>query len=436
MIYDAVVVGTGLAGLTAAVRLAESGRRVLVLAKGIGSTHLSSGTVDVLGYVGDERIAAAGAAIARLGDDHPYARVGGAAAVGESLAWLRDHFPAPYAYAGDLSENWLLPTAVGAFKPTALLPATMAAGDLRSDRPMCIVSFRALRDFHPAYAADNLTRGGVPARGITLELPLGRRPDENALGMARRFDDPAFRAEVATALVGRLEPEERVGFPAGLGAADAATAWREMQDRLERPVFEIPTLPPSVPGIRLYRVLEAALKQAGGRIIVNSEVLGFDGDVVRAQAAGRPREYPTAWLVVATGGFASGGLELDAHWQARETVLGLPLAGVPADGDRRFGPRYFGEQPMARAGVAVDDGLRPVDAGGERLWETVLVVGGALAGAASWKEKSGDGIALASGHHAAGLIADAGEPVAARETPAAVGVGAGVAAGPTGMGMR
>ena len=49
--YDAVVLGAGVAGLTAAARLAEGGARVCVLAKGVGSTHLAPGTVDVLGYV-------------------------------------------------------------------------------------------------------------------------------------------------------------------------------------------------------------------------------------------------------------------------------------------------------------------------------------------------------------------------------------------------
>ena len=44
------MIGAGLAGLTAALRLAEAGQRVAVLAKGVGATHLSPATIDVLGY--------------------------------------------------------------------------------------------------------------------------------------------------------------------------------------------------------------------------------------------------------------------------------------------------------------------------------------------------------------------------------------------------
>jgi glycerol-3-phosphate dehydrogenase subunit B len=101
---------------------------------------------------------------------------------------------------------------------------------------------------------------------------------------------------------------------------------------------------------------------------------------------------------------ATGGIELDSRWHARETALGLPLHGVPADGEARFAPEYFGEHPMARVGVAVDDGLRPVDGGGGRVCENVLVAGATLAGAQPWREKSGDGVSLASGHRAAELI--------------------------------
>jgi glycerol-3-phosphate dehydrogenase subunit B len=62
---------------------------------------------------------------------------------------------------------------------------------------------------------------------------------------------------------------------------------------------------------------------------------------------------------------------------------------------------------MGRAGIAVDAGQRPVDADGSQPFENVLVAGATLAGAEPWREKSGDGLSLATGHRAAGLIVDA-----------------------------
>ena len=95
-------------------------------------------------------------------------------------------------------------------------------------------------------------------------MPEGRA-DVNALGFARAFDTPAFRAEVAAQLSGRLGAAERVAFPAVLGIASPHAVWSELSHRLGRVVFEVPTLPPSVPGMRVYATLRDALRRAGGR---------------------------------------------------------------------------------------------------------------------------------------------------------------------------
>ena len=428
MSHDVIVVGTGVAGLTAAVRLAEGGARVLVLAKGIGSTHLTGGTVDVLGYAPApgsdgataERVTAPGEALAGLPASHPYARLG-APAVAAALEWLREQVAAsafaPYAYAGGLEENLLLPTAVGVPKPTAMAPATMLAGDLRGGGPVCIAGFRQLKDFHPALAADNLGATDlVEARGVELDLPVTGRADVNAQGMARALEDPAVRGALVAQLAGRLRAGERVGLPAVLGLDDPHAVWSDLEHRLGCPVFEIPTLPPSVPGMRLYTLLRAALRRLGGRIILGPEVVGGVGEGprlegVRAVIGRRESVHRAGQIVLATGGFASGGLALDSRWRAREGALGLPLSFVPEAGSPRFVPGYFDDQPMARAGLAVDDELRPLGEGGEPVHENVRVAGASLGGAVPWKEKSGDGISLASGHRAAELIA--------RETSAA-----------------
>jgi glycerol-3-phosphate dehydrogenase subunit B len=133
-----------------------------------------------------------------------------------------------------------------------------------------------------------------------------------------------------------------------------------------------------------------------------------DGDrlvSVSTHAAGRDLTYVAPWFVLASGGFASGGIELDSHWVTHERVLGLPLRGVPAEDEPRFVGTYLDEQPMARVGVAVDADLRAEGV------ENVVVAGAALPGAIPWREGSGEGIALASGYRAAQV---AGAPAAPR----------------------
>jgi glycerol-3-phosphate dehydrogenase subunit B len=192
-----------------------------------------------------------------------------------------------------------------------------------------------------------------------------------------------------------------------LGIADGPATWRELRDRLARPVFEVPTLPPSVPGMRVFAVLRERLRRAGGAVILNAVVGGAERSAgrvsaVRARVGLRDVTHGCDWVVLASGGFASGGLELDSRWHARERALGLPVSGVPAT--ERFRPDYFDEHPMGRAGVAVDAALRPEG------HENVLVAGATLAGAQPWKEKSGDGISLATGYRAAELILGAAVP--------------------------
>jgi glycerol-3-phosphate dehydrogenase subunit B len=316
---DVVVVGAGLAGLSAAVRLAEAGASVRVLAKGVGSTHLSAGTIDVLGYDADDRrVERPLEALAGLPAEHPYGLVG-AAGVSTAVEWFKGRIAdgprAPYAYVGDADQNILLPTAVGAIAPSAAVPETMAGGDLRGGARVCVVGFRALKDFYPALVADNLSRGadGVEARSVELDLRPEGRTDPSALAYARGFDDEAFRAEVVAQVVARLAPDERVAFPAVLGLVSPHEVWSYMAHRLGRPVFEIPTLPPSVPGMRVYATLGQLLVRAGGRVVLNTIVTGAErsGDRVRslrARVGLREVTWEPEWVVLATGGFSAGGL--------------------------------------------------------------------------------------------------------------------------------
>lgn len=411
----AVVIGAGLAGLVAGVRLAEGGMRVTLVAKGVGSLNLSPGVIDVLGYAPgrvDAPREAIGALVAER-PDHPYARIG-VDALEESLAWFTDRVP-QMRYRGDGARNMLLPTAVGVPRPTALAPASMAGADLRAGGRFLVVGLSALKDFFPRLLADNLARADLPD-GATIsarhaEITASPRPgraDVAGQVYARGLDDPAFRGEFAAALRGLAEPGETILLPAVLGMARAAEVFDELQDRVGAPIAEIPTVPPSVAGMRLNTELAGAFARAGGRVILGVEAVGAagaDGRIsgVLIRDAARTRDLPADAVVLATGGFSAGGIELDSYGGLREVVFDLPVSGPP-EGVAPLSERHLDHQPLMASGVAVDRMLRPVGPGGEPVWDNLRAAGTIVAGAEPWREKSGEGIAIAGAYRAAGAI--------------------------------
>lgn len=415
MNYDTVVIGAGLAGLTAALRLAESGQRVAVVAKGVGATHLAPPTIDVLGYT-DNPVDSPVEELPKFAasnPQHPYGQLS-IELLRASLDWFRERL-GDQGYRGSLDDNFFVPTAVGVAKPTALLPETMAAGDLRQGGRFVFVGLRGLKDFYPAYLADNLARAELPGRppvttrAVELEPPLGQTGDVTPVGFARRFEQAAFRESVVTDLGRNLVPGEIVGLPAVLGLAAARTVWSELEARLGHQVFEVPTLPPSVPGIRVYETMTTGLRRQRARFVIGGIVAGAEStdgrlEGVVVHTSGRPQTYRASSFVLATGGFAAAGLELDSAGNVREPVFDLPVAGLPAADEPRFDPAYFGEHPLSRAGIAVDERRRPVDKKGAPVYENLHAAGATLAGAAPWREASGNGISLASGYAAASAI--------------------------------
>ena len=415
MTPDAVVIGAGLAGLTCALRLTEGGCKVAVVAAGAGSLHLGGATIDILGYdpaVVTSPAAALGSFI-RSHPGHPYMRVAPSLWAG-ALEWLRARCE-PLQLTGSLDENLMLPTAAGALKPSALAPRSLAAGDLGSGGKLALVSFSALKDFYPRLAAANLNRAQpgpterVEARAIDLHGTVAGEADPGTLRLARAFEEAAFRDEIVARLKGRIEPGERVGFPAVLGLHRSPEVVAELAERIGEAVFEIPTLPPSIPGMRLHALLNRALRKAGGRVVMGASVVSSASrngrlEAVSTDTGSRRSSHGARDFVVATGGVSAGGVTLDSSWRFKESALDLPLAGVPPPGTERFCADVFGSHPVSRVGVAVDEEWRPLDADGRVVYNNVRVCGATLAGAEPHKEMSGNGISLVTGYAVADAI--------------------------------
>ena len=416
-----VVIGAGLAGLTAALRLARAGQSVTLATKGPGGLQLSQGTIDILGY-SPERVTRPLAAIASLPAEPPYASIG-ADEVAAAVIWLGQQL-GPELLTGDPSTNLHLPTAVGALRPTALAQPSMVAGDARAPSApeerggvskgltYAVVGVRQLKDFPADLIAGNLARTTAPdgtrLAATSAWIALQARPgeaDPSPLTYARSMDDEAFAATFARAVAKAAGKGDVVAVPAVLGIRRRGV-WQQVQDIVGRPVCEIPLPPPSVPGLRLYEALLALVRAAGVRFIQGSHVTGFTPDggrvaSVTLAAAGGPRELAADAVVFAPGGFESGALSVDSYGTISEPVFGLPLTAT--DAGELITEKYWGPHPLFEVGVRVDDAGRPV---GERgvAHENLYVAGGIIAGAERWRDKSGDGVAVATAIRAADHI--------------------------------
>ena len=407
---DVVVIGAGLAGLTAALRLTRAAKSVTLTTKGPGGLQLSQGTVDILGYTPD-RVSRPLDAVAGVAEGHPYALIG-ADGVGSAVSWLAGEL-GPELLVGDPSRNYHLPTAVGALRPTALAQPSMVAGDAVGGKSYAVVGVRQLKDFSPELIAGNLARttapdgGALSATAAWIDLPARKgEADPTALTYARAMDDQSFAAAFAKAVGAVAGKADVVALPAVLGIKRPGV-WRQVAEALGRDVCEIPLPPPSVPGLRLYDALLAMVRAAGVRFVQGSRITGFtagdDGVAsVTLAAAGGPRQLRAGSFVFAPGGFESGALDVDSYGAITEPVFGLPLTAT--DATPLIPSVYWGPHALFEVGVRTDDGGRPVDAAGAVVHANLYVAGGIIAGAERWREKSGDGIAVATAVRAADHI--------------------------------
>jgi glycerol-3-phosphate dehydrogenase subunit B len=454
---DVLVVGGGLAGMTAALAAAREGASVRVVTDSESTLQQASGLVDVLGYptphgdADDESNASPVAnpfdAIDDLPEDHPY-RLVGVDALRGGLEVFDD--ATGDLYRGEHTErNALVPTVGGTVKPTARYPASVAPGLASDDRTMLLVGFEGDTDVDAPNVAAHLRAAGVPfdVGGVTVEFPgdldgtdqqtrlahaldtdedgVRRRLAERAKRSLKRADDDVFGADGddAASSVAGFGDVERVGFPAVLGRDRPQQVRDALAEHLDAAVFELPPAPPSLPGVRLRYRLRDALRDAGvavttGNPVVDHDVERFDGQAtdgdgdgdaprittIYADRNGTKTPYEPEAVVLATGGLVGGGIDSERD-SVYEPVFDCPVAH-PEDRYDWSDADAFGPHAFARFGIRIDHEGRVLDADGDPLYANLTAAGGVVGGYDAAAEKSASGVSLATGY-AAGRTAAA-----------------------------
>ncbi|SBV90820.1 sn-glycerol-3-phosphate dehydrogenase (anaerobic), large subunit, FAD/NAD(P)-binding (modular protein) [uncultured delta proteobacterium] len=419
--YDAVVVGAGFSGLIAAATAAGRGKRVLVINRGGGALTIGGGTVDILGFAGQEVVTGNPfAAMERLAPGHPY-RIVGPEAVRDALDFLADVMErqggAMLRAGSETTGNAWLPTAAGTMKPTWITGQSMNPATVREAESFVVVGITGMKDFSPQLAASGLQLwpqfAGKRLEHKHIPSPFGEKGvtvrDTTALDLASFLDSPEGFDWLERSLAGIRSDAACILLPTILGTKPGSAVHARLEQATKRKIVELFCPPPSVTGLRMHRALMQELRLRGVHFVENATVTKavIENGRCRALVTAMPdkeREYRADSFIIATGGLFSEGVKTRPG-EATEAIFKLPIP-VPPVQDDWSSPEFFGHgnHPFAVLGVAVNGRLNPLGPGAAGLWDNVHFVGRSLGGYDFASEKSGSGVALATGHFAGTLV--------------------------------
>ena len=325
--FDLIVVGAGLAGMTAAATAADRGLRVALVSTGFGMFVFGAGCIA----------------------DQPLAPSDRPDLVDEAIGFFTEFSrQAGCPFEGTMDRPVHLPTILGSFQTVSLAPFYLWNGT-KAERA-AVVGIEGLSSFDATFVCERLN-ADAKHRGqtttytpfqITLSHEDGVFP--STLQFANRFDrDARFRQELVDALKPVARSADVIMLPGLLGLRSRQRDIAQLEKSLGCGLCELPTLPPSVPGLRLSNALERHLRQMGVEFLSGFPVseLTFNGrhcDGVVVATPGRPRRLSATSVILASGPFSAG-----------------LLGGQPSGFDDNL-------RPLAQDGAALGDNLYAIGA--------------------------------------------------------------------------
>ena len=333
MRFDTVIIGGGLAGLTAGISLQEAGRKVAIVSAGQNAMHFFSGNFEDAGPV-------------------------------------RDRVAALFAAAGVRTNttDGLQLMAMGKFKNVSLtLDDVTVFPDEHIAEKVLIVNFAGYHDFFGTFIAETLENLGISCRIRFVRLAemesLRTSPSEmRSVNIARMMDE--YWEKVVADIRVLHKDEDLILLPQVFGLKDAAVL-DKIRKALPARVAFIGTMPPSVPGIRTQMLLKHRFEVLGGTFLMGDEVTSaalHEGIISSITT----RNLDTVRLfadhfILASGGYFSKGLAATPT-QVYEPLFGLDI-DYPAERKDWYDPDFFAAQPFMDFGVKTDASLHGIKDG-------------------------------------------------------------------------
>ncbi len=412
---DLAVIGSGLAGFAATVFALKRGISTCQ-AGSTGAIAYTTGYFDMLGKPDQSKAIDdpwEGLHQLRISQpDHPLSMVSDAD-IHNGFTEFTDFLnKSGIRYTPVTGANCTALSPAGTLKTTHCVPETMHAGveALEARTPCIIVDFRGLKGFSGHQVVANLKEQWPNLTTLRLTFPGMDHGEIYPEVMARALEVPATQEKLATLLKEQAGEVKCIGMPAILGMHEPDKVRTRLEQLSGLTIFEIPTMPPSVPGIRLREMMEQTLPQHGITLIPQQKVteleLGPDKLTLHLSDNYGPITIEAKTAILATGRFLSGGLEAKLDG-IHEPLLALPVK-QPARREDWFDEKYTGPDghPIHRAGITVDAQMRPLTASGGTVHSTRLFSAGIILAGQDWiRQRCGAGVAIATAYRAVQSVA-------------------------------
>lgn len=401
MKFDTLIIGGGLAGLTCGIRLQKKGVKCAIISTGQSALHFSSGSFDLLGELSDgTKVDTPVADVEKVSGNHPYTKLGNDFAyyAREAKQQLLD---CGVEVNGDAEHNHFRITPMGTLKPTWLtfsdFTPLSSANDL-AGKKILVVNMAGFLDFNTKFVADSFEKHGAVCRISSVNLPELERlrisPTEmRSTNIARVLENEKTLEAFITELTGKTAGFDIVALPAVFGLSSSAPV-KKLKEELEIPVWLIPTMPPSVPGIRAQQQLRRSFEELGGVYMLGDTVVkaNFRGNKVQAVYSVNHGDisFVAENFILASGSYFSNGLVAQPD-SVVEPVFGSDVDFTPGR-DSWYDKSFFNKQNYMTFGVATDEKLR-IRINGD-VQQNLFAVGSVLSGSNTIHEGCGAGVSM------------------------------------------
>ncbi len=409
MKFQTIIIGGGLSGLMAGIKLAKAGRKVAIVSSGQSALHFGSGSFELLGSVNGRDVANPLAEMASLPANHPYTKIG--AGIADLISEVQPTMEAAgIKLNGSATQNHYRITPLGKMKSAWLTLddfATFEKADAMPWKKVVLVNIKGFLDFQHSFLALGFDKCGTECRIETISTPMLEQLRKSTSEMRAPNIARVLTYDNIDQIAGQINKVagdgEAVFLPAIIGLNDTDFV-EYLRKAVNKPLYFISTMPTSVPGVRMQVQLREYFKRLGGTYFLGDNVVRgefVDNRLHHIFTANLGDDALSADdFILATGSFFSHGLIARLN-KIEEPTFGLDVVSSKNRVDW-FDKNIYADQPFMAFGVATDSDFR-VAKDGTTVTNT-YATGSVLAGCNALKDGCGAGVAILTALHVASNI--------------------------------